>query len=220
MARSITTGGGKAVKVEVHGLKELRATMRDLLQGIANEKDLSPGRKASVTRLAQQMIQSQMGEAALMIRNTARANAQSARWPRAVVRAIFKYSDLTESERKKMRSALVGVRTGAPRIGRPGDIKSGPGRAKKPDGIYVEWNAKERSDVFVGPRRRGQRGMRKAAAGRKLGMSIGRIMESGTIHNTPTTAFQRAVAARRAEALRRVSEGYKKAIAIVRGRME
>ena len=203
-ARVSAIGGGAKFKAEMMGLKETRLMLRDLMQGIANESDLSTGEKAAVIVRAKQLLQAELGEAAAIIRDTARSNAAAENWPAAVVKAIFKFSDLKESERKRQRGALAGVRTGAPRLGKQPDLRSGPrmGRRVNKAGLYIEW----RAGYNQGPVNR--RSSRKGTTGRLMGMSLGRVMETGTQHNQATRAFRRAVIAKRGEVLRRATEGY------------
>lgn len=207
--------GGANFKAEMIGLKDLRVTLRDLLAGVANESDLSGGERNAVIQEAKKRLQDGLGEAAAIIRDTARTNASASKWSAAVVRAIFKYSDLKESERKGQRGALAGVRTGAGRMGRAPQLRSGPRMGNRVDksGLFVEWNA----GYQYGPRRKGK-GRITATAGRLIGMSLGRIMETGTKKNTATHAFQRAVRARRGDVLRRTAESYSAAVRFIAAR--
>lgn len=209
MAAVTALRGGAKFKAEMIGLKEVSVTLRDLMVGIANEKDLSVGEKSAVTRLAHQMLQTHLGAAAGVIRDAARTNAASSNWSASVVRAIFKYSDLKESERRKQRGALAGIRTGAPTRGRAAVLRSGPKLGKRVDkeGIYIEWNAAYK----MGPRRRGK-GRIVGTAGKLLGMSLARVMESGTAHNKATKAFYRAVKSSRQEVLNRATAGYQSVV--------
>lgn len=212
MAAVTALRGGAKFKAEMIGLKEVSVTLRDLMVGIANEKDLSVGEKSAVTRLAHQMLQTHLGAAAGVIRDAARTNAASSNWPAAVVRAIFKYSDLKDSERRKQRGALAGIRTGAPTRGRAAVLRSGPkmkGRVDK-EGIYIEWNAAYK----MGPRRRGK-GRIVGTPGKLLGMSLARVMESGTTHNRATSAFRRAVVSKRQEVLNRATAGYQSVVKFI-----
>jgi hypothetical protein len=217
MAAVSAIRGGAKFKAEMIGLKEVSVTLRDLMNGIANEKDLSVGEKSAVTKLAHQMLQTHLGEAAGVIRDAARTNAASSNWPAAVVRAIFKYSDLKDSERRKQRGALAGIRTGAPTRGRAAVLRSGPTMKRRvdKDGIYIEWNA----GYNMGPiSRKRQRGVRKAAStggGKKIGMSLARVMESGTAHNKATRAFRRAVLGKRQEVLNRATAGYQSVVKFI-----
>ena len=209
MAKVSALGGGVKLKAEIIGLKETKLYLRDLLQGVANEKDLSVGERAAVIVRAKQLIQVELGEAATIIRDTARSNAGASGWGAAIVRAIFKYSDLKDSERKRQRGALAGVRTGAGGRGRAPELRSSSSMKRRIDkkGLFIEWNA----GYNMGPTKRGKT-KRNAPTGRKIGMSLGRVMETGTVHNQPTRAFRRAIVSKRAEVIRRSAEGYRSVV--------
>lgn len=91
--RNVARGGGKALKSEVRGLKDLEVKLKDLLPG-------NP-------RMAK-MINAVVAEAAEELANTMRSSARAAGWPEWIVKSIFSYGQMRASGKKRI-TALAGV---------------------------------------------------------------------------------------------------------------
>lgn len=202
------------------GLRECRLTMRDLMQIGAGDDALAVAQNASTARWVTERLSRYAGEAAADIRDEARRRATAQHWPRSVVGAIFKYNDPDAPKRRNRKSALVGVRKGSP-------LRSIGTRIVNPRGVFVEWRARFAMTKlnWRGKRRKDKTilGGSSSAAGRKLGMGLGTIMERGTINPTTFTrrpwparpAFVPAVQARKGPAMEKLVEGYRAVIADV-----
>lgn len=199
------------------GLKECRLTMLDLMRSFADDDSMSAGEKTTASRWATERLSKYAGEAAQDIRDEARRRATSQGWPSAIIAAIFKYNDPNAPREKNRKAALVGVRKGKP-------LRSVGNRIINPRGVYVEWKARTAMTKlrWRGKRKKDKRiaGGDFSAAGRKLGMGLGTIMEFGTRNATAFTskpwparpAFVLAVAARKGPAMEKLVEGYKAVI--------
>ena len=119
----------------------------------------------------------------LMMRDTIADRTRSSRWPGSVTAAIFAVTDMSKSPRGKKRTSLVGVPTGSPR-GRYPSVRS----ASNPKGIFVEWGKR---------------------SGKKVGMSLARIFESGTRKFPARPAVRPAIQQAGPAVLRELGEGFR-----------
>ncbi len=197
--RDVARGGGKAVKAEIEGLRELEAKLRDLIS--LDDDSLSPGQKSIRTKWARERLNSVLGDAADMVKVQARANAQAQKWPKAVIAAIFSYADIDKARGKfkySIRGALAGIRKGAP-----------PRRDME---IYREWNPGRSWGGIVGGylHPTGKRVLKKGlVSGRLIGMSLASMFEFGTSKMAARPAFRPALRATRQRVLQFVANGYR-----------
>lgn len=116
------------VKVQWSGVRELQ---RDL-QALSDTLTKSDRIKLTLS------IDEVIASGAHHLRDAIRSRAEAQGWPHRVQRAIFAYTDLSKRQGKK-RTAIVGVRSGAPTMSRGrSEVKS----KQNPQGIYVEWIGK------------------------------------------------------------------------------
>jgi hypothetical protein len=211
----------RGTKVQVEGLTKLRATLRDLVQSVSSDTDLtagmSEGERSTASRWAQERLSGYAAEAAQDIRDEARRRATAQNWPAAIIRAIFKYNDPDAPKRKNRTSAIVGIRKTKPTRSIGADVYDRRG-------VYVEWHAKAAMTklTWTGKRKREKkiRGGTLHRVGKLLGMGLGTILERGTINATTFTrkpfparpAFVPAVQARKGPAMEKLVEGYKAVI--------
>ena len=186
------SGRGKVIRTEIDGLKELEATVRDLIA--LGDEGLSVGQRAARTRQAQQKLYDVLGEGAGMLKARVKANAEAQGWPKAVIAAIFTYADMAK-DRRKRRAALAGVRKGAP-----------PRRDMK---IYREWypgrskSMRAKSLVLPGTK------SAKGTGLQKIGMSLASMFEYGTSKMSARPAFRPALKAAQQQVLQHIANGYK-----------
>lgn len=124
-------------------------------------------------------------EPAEFLRDTIKTRQQGSRWPTSVIAATFAATDLSNRQGKK-RMALVGVPTGSPR-GKYPDVRS----ASNPKGIFVEWGKR---------------------SGKKVGMSLARIFESGTRKHSARPAVEQAKQQAGLKAIQMLGEGYREVL--------
>jgi len=142
--------------VELKNLKEIKLTFRDIAKAVEGKL------KAGQLKYAGIAVQEGYQKAAIVIRDRARANAQSGGAPRRLYAgprpAIFAFSDFDSArDDKRKRSSMVGVRTGL--------------AYRTPDShLYVRWDPRSN--------RRSKDNSRIGFGG--LSISFGRLFESGT----------------------------------------
>ena len=197
------SGRGKAVRTEITGIRELEATVRDLIA--MGDSPLSVGQRATRARWAREQLSEVLGDAAGLLKSRIRANAEAQHWPRAVIAAIFTFADISANRSSfkynQRQSALAGIRKGAP-----------PRRDPK---IYREWNPGASWSGITGGylHPTGKRLLKKGlVSGRKIGMSLASMFEFGTSKMQARPAFRPALKAVQAEIIRRVASGYRHVI--------
>lgn len=132
-----------------------------------------------------------VGPAAFIIRDGLKERATSQRWPSSVIRAMFAFTDLSKVPGGK-RMALVGIPTGAPNSKRP-NVRS----KENPQGLYVSWGKR---------------------TGKRVGMSLARIFESGTKKFPARAVVEGALHSAGPKALEAMAEGYRGTLADLRAR--
>lgn len=184
MARKLISGKS----VEVKGLRELEAKIRDIM-------DASKGRK----------IQSMLGEVAREIRLEVAASAMTRRVPHEVLDDIFSYNKPRPSELKKGKvSALMGIRK--------------KGTRQPWAHAYVEWNpGKSWASVPGGYLRgRGKKilGSKKGlVSGRRIGESLATMFEIGTSKMRARPFFRPVIMRSRAQVFTQIANAYRSIIA-------
>lgn len=133
-----------------------------------------------------------VGPAANIVRDAMKERAASQRWPHAVVQAMFAFTDLSKVPPGKKRMALVGVPTGAPNSKRP-NVRT----KDNPQGLYVTWGKR---------------------TGKKVGMSLARIFESGTKKFPARAMIEGALHSAGPKALEAMADGYRGTLADLRAR--
>lgn len=167
---------GAVIKCQMQNLREMKLRFSDIAKTI----DRDTGTQFRSVAIG---ITKAYALAAQVVRDKARSNASSGNVPRRLHSgsrpAIFAFTDFDATvDKKRSRSSLVGVRTGAP--------------PRKDPRLYVEW---------------GKRG------GKRLGMSLARIFESGTRKGIKARRFFRsAVFATRSRVLSILTDAYSEAI--------
>ncbi len=122
MARNVTGGsGGKRWAVDITNLREVQARFRE----IANEISGISGIRSNKT--ADNILNQQFTAISEYLRDRIRASAVAKGAPKRVQDAVFAFSDPNAPKRgnRNRRSALVGVRKGAP--------------PRRDNRLYVEW---------------------------------------------------------------------------------
>lgn len=168
---------GKVVRAQWKGVKELQKGVKDLLQHMTGEQKMD-GIRDIDARV--------MRPAAELVRSTWKERAQSSRWPSQVIESTFADTDMDKRQGRK-RTALVGVKTGAPQ-GRAPSVRS----ASNPNGLYVTWGKR---------------------SGQQRGMSLARIFESGTRKFPARPALQPGLMQVGPRVLEVIGEGYKGVLA-------
>jgi|GEM_PF-2684479 len=174
MATLQTSGGNKQWRIEFKNLRSLQRNFRALSDTIDGRTNGGFYQKQS------EYLKFQFGIIAASLRNRIRAKSSGLGVPSRVQRAVFSFADFDAARSSAgKRSALVGVRTGAP----PRHDKA----------IFRQWQGKQQ--------------------GRKLGISLARIFESGTKRGiTPKRYFESSIEAYKSSVLQAVAEAYKQAI--------
>ena len=145
------------------------------------------GEDKSVYRAAKERISKRFVEVSRYLRDKARLNVAMAGGPQRVRAAIFAFTDFDASRvPSRKRSTLVGVRTGAP--------------PRHDPHIFFTWGR--------GSTRRKGGGI----AHRGIGMSLGRIFESGTRFVRGSRYFRNAVFSTKTTILRQLADAYKDAV--------
>ena len=190
MATNLLRGGGKLFKVEVTGVRELQLNLRALIRDLGVEEQI----------VAKAEAYEVIADAADSIRDVARRNARSQGWPDQVVDAIFSFKDFSKAKTKKQKAAMVGIRTGA-----PPHLEL---HTRQQKGLYVEWfpgrSKSTRAKSLVLP---GTKSAKGDGSLQKVGMSLGRMFESGTSKMKARPAFRPAVLSERGNVLAKIRAG-------------
>jgi len=174
-------------RVKVEGVRELRATVGNLLNALEGQERSRYG----------QMTYQTMADASKYLTDTIRSRATAAGWPRASVASIFWYG---ESKReydggretgysRRIRANLIGVRKGAP--------------PREDAAIYKEWRASGKNQS---PRK-------KRGGGELIGMSLAAMYEHGTTKMLARPAFREGYNIAKSGVRRILIEGYRAIIA-------
>lgn len=181
--RNIRPVSGKKFAVEAANIRALQVRFTDIARA-------ADGDKTQLTN-ASAAIGAAFASVAKLIRDKARTNLSSSRYPNVMRRlgaAIFAFTDPNRPSDRNKRSSLVGVRTGAP--------------PRKDGFIYVTWGK--------GHRRRKD----NTVAVNGLGVSLAHIFNRGTKNRKikPTRFFHNALYQTKAAAVRMIHSAYDRAV--------
>jgi hypothetical protein len=193
--------GRGAITLEMRGLREMKATFKEINKAIG-----IPTRRGTSfiyqMKKAGQSVTEAYEQAALLVRNKARRNAESGGAPRRLYTgnrpAIFAFFDFdAASDDRRKRSSMVGVRTGL-------------SYRAKDERLYIRWGrgAKRDKDGSI------------AAGG--LSMSMGALFERGTKNRRvrPIRYFKSAILSTRVEVIRLLKHGYSAAISSINAHLK
>ncbi len=175
-------------RAKVEGVRQLRATVGNLVASLQEDERSKYGKIASDT----------MAEASKFLRDAIRSEATAQGWRRASIAAIFWYGELKSQYNaitgretgfsRRLRANLVGVRKGAP--------------PRFDESIYAEWNA---SPTNKSPRR-------KRSGGQLIGQSFASMFEFGTSKMAARPAFRPAYQKAKGRVRQIIIDGYKRII--------
>lgn len=190
--RNIRPVSGKKFAVEAANIKALQARFTDIARA-------ADGDKTQLTN-ASAAIGAAFTSVAKLIRDKARTNLSSSRYPNVMRRlgaAIFAFTDPNRPSDRNKRSSLVGVRTGASPRKESNDFGKNKGHY-----IFVEWGK--------GHRRRKD----NTVAVNGLGVSLAHIFNRGTKNRKirPTRFFHNALYQTKAAAVRMIHSAYDRAV--------
>lgn len=182
--RGIRVASGKKFAVDAANIKALQVRFAEIVNAAEGED-----RTRFVA--AKNYIGEAFASVARLIRDKARTNLASSRYPkvtRRLDRAIFAFTDPSRPKDRNRRSALVGIRTGAP--------------PRKDSFIYAVWG--------VGSRRRKD----GSVAVNGLGVSFAHIFNRGTLSRKikPTRFFHNALYQTKAAAVQIIKNAYNRAV--------
>lgn len=177
-------------RVRVEGIRQLRATVGNLVAALEKEERSKYGKIAYDT----------MADASKLLRDSIRSEAISQGWRKASIASIFWYGEIkreysgTGAETgfsRRLRSNLVGVRKGAP-------------PRFEPD-LYAEWTASYKN---TSPKR-------KRSGGQTIGQSFASMFEFGTTKMAARPAFRPGYQKAKGRVRQMLIDGYKRIIADV-----
>jgi hypothetical protein len=174
--------------VKVQGVKELRATVGNLIAALDKDERSKYGKIAYDT----------MADASKYLRDAIRNEATSQGWRRASIAAVFWYGEIKRQYSgidgretgfsRRLRANLVGIRKGAP-------------PRQDPD-IYAEWKAGANN---TSPKR-------KRSGGQTIGQSFASMFEFGTSKMAARPAFRPAYQKAKPTIRQMIIDGYTRII--------
>jgi hypothetical protein len=195
-----------ALKVELLGLKDARERFLDASKALARDQGMI---RWYTAKRAEQAVLEGFKRAGSVAITSVKSEARGKGWPERLISAMF--SRVNENWQERRRgvniAGLIGVRTG--RKSREVGTKARPG-------IWVEWRSRGAFTNIRATRKGIIRGAERAA-GTLLGMSLARIMESGTVRTRasgygPRPAFLAGVMRSQKQMVADVTRAYELAI--------
>ncbi len=170
-------------KTRLIGLAELKRNINDVKAAFSNDDSISVESRSSLVSSARSELRNGLYDAAVIVRNQARANAVAAGWPHKAIESAFAFNRPSDEMTKRTR-ALAGV-----------------GKRKS----MVEWTAAEHQARFS---RVLQGGVHKVAPGGKVAMSLAAMFEFGTSRMVARPAWRPALTSTRSNVRNKVRETY------------